>query len=106
MYDFILQIAVFLSLGLIIVLLARALPRIEEDKAPAAKKSNVFDKILSRLPLAKIDLFVNSVLGKILRRMKVVVLKADNLINNYLGKLKKTNGNGNVNGSDGNKLSQ
>lgn len=99
MYEFILQLAVFLSLGVIVFLMARAVPRIEEGVGTNAASSqpNYFDRLLERIPLNKFDSSINSFLSKILRRLKVFVLKIDNLITNHLNKLLKKNHNGGKN---------
>ncbi len=90
MYDFLLQTIFFTSIGLIIYLMARAVPRVTEvgDTAHAPGR---FDRFLSRLPLHTIDERINIFFEKFLRRMKVVIMKSDNLVNKYLGKLKKHN---------------
>src|SRR3989338_5567792 len=103
MYEFILQIAVFLSLGVILFIMARAVPRIqsESDVVPQGSKFDYFDRILAKVPLNRLDFLINSFLSKILRRIKVVVLKIDNFITNYLNKLlKKTHNNGTINGGN------
>lgn len=88
MYNFILQIAVVLSLGAIIYLLARAAER-TSGVARVNREPNQFDKFVAKLPLAEIDAFLNSFFGKFLRKSKVVVMKVDNLLNEYINKLKK-----------------
>lgn len=93
MYNFILQILVFSSLGLIIYLLARAVPRVSDAPAPT-KTANFFDKLMGKLPLVKIDEGINSFLAKFLRKSKVVIMKVDNFINHRLGKLTRKNGSG------------
>lgn len=95
MFDFILQIITFASLGFIVYLFARALPRISENEQAAAGKPDYFDKMMKKLPLGKIDSAINLFLGKILRKMKVILMKVDNLMNYYINKLRtKQNGNG------------
>jgi hypothetical protein len=91
MANFILQILVFSSLGLIIYLLARAVPRVSDAAAPA-KSVNFFEKLMAKLPMAKIDESINSFLAKFLRKSKVVIMKVDNFINHRLGKLTRKNG--------------
>ncbi len=91
MYNFVLQIIVFSSLGLIIFLMARALPRVS-DAAEPPRGPNFFDKLMAKLPMAKIDEGINSFLAKFLRKSKVVVMKIDNFINHRLGKLGRKSG--------------
>lgn len=94
MYDFLLQIIVFLSLGFIVYLFARALPRVSDETLVAsAGKAGVLDRLLKKLPLAKMDLAINAFWGKALRRFKIVVLKIDNLLNRYISKVKKSDSN-------------
>jgi len=91
MYDFLLQTILFLSLGVVIYLMARAVPRVteigEEVHAPGA-----FDRLLSKLPLREVDERLNVYFEKTLRRMKVFILKFDNALNEKLEKLRKMNG--------------
>lgn len=93
MYNLILQILVFSSLGLVIYLLARAVPRVEDAPAPA-RGPNFFDKLMAKIPMAKIDEAINSSLAKFLRKIKVLILKIDNFANDRLGKLTKKSDNG------------
>lgn len=94
MYDLILQLAVFLSLGAMIYLISRALPRINdvevEIKTPLAR----FDSFLAKLPLEKLDAVFGSFLEKALRRIRVGVLRLDNWLNSKLNQVKAANGNG------------
>lgn len=80
-----------LSLGAVIYLIARAMPRVSEAPAPAVKK-NHFDELVKQIPFEKIDAFLNAAAAKILRRAKVLIMKTDNLVTGYLGKIKPVNG--------------
>lgn len=93
MYNFILQITAVLSLGAVIYILARAVERASET-SQADRESNRFDKLVAKLPLAKVDAALNSFFGKFLRKSKVVVMKVDNLLNEYINKLKKNDSSG------------
>jgi len=90
MYDFILQIIVMLSLGAVIYLMARAVPRVTEMEV-TVREPNYFDKLLKKLPLEKIDAFLSSVFEKFLRKSKVFILKADNSLTRHLHNLKPDN---------------
>jgi len=95
MYDFILQIVTFLSLGVLIYLFARALPRINENvSSEPTPRTDYIDKAMKKLPLSKIDSMINLFIGKALRRIKVVVMKVDNVINRHLNKVKKNGDSG------------
>src|SRR3989344_1351621 len=102
-YDFILQSAVFLSLGFIILLAAAVMPRLGDNTDQSAKPRS-FDRLVGKLRLNKVDSLINGFLGKILRRSKVAVMKVDNLITDRLNKLKKTNDNGKINNGLGDNL--
>lgn len=93
MYNLILQILFFSSLGLVIYLLARALPRVEDMPTPE-QKANFFDRMMAKVPMAKIDESIDSFFAKTLRKIKVLILKIDNFINDRLGKLTKKSDNG------------
>jgi len=90
MYDFILQIIVMLSLGAVIYLMARAVPRVTEMEA-AVREPNYFDRLLKKIPLEKIDAFLSAFFEKFLRKSKVFILKADNSLTKHLHNLKPDN---------------
>ena len=93
MYNFILQITIMLSLAVMIYLAARVVPRVSEMPTPTNQKNHV-DQLVKKIPLDKIDFFLNSLVAKFLRKSKIFVLKLDNLISNSLNKFKTTNENG------------
>lgn len=103
MYNFVLQIIVFGSLGLIIYLLVRAMPRVIDAPAPS-RPANFFDKLMGKIPVAKIDQNINSFFAKFLRKLKVIIMKIDNFVNDRLGKLTKKNGDSDKSGHDDQKL--
>ncbi len=88
MFDFLLQSSLFLSFGVLIYIISRAVPRIE-DINKNTHTLDFFDKLLGKLPLKKIDAKINNFFEKILRKTKIVFLKADNFINSYLNRVKK-----------------
>ncbi|HDH31770.1 MAG TPA: hypothetical protein ENH26_03280 [Candidatus Wolfebacteria bacterium] len=100
MYNFILQISLMASLGIMIYLVARGVSRVSDtiDEGIQNNHKNVFDKFVDLLPLEKIDLMISEYFEKILRKIKLVLMKWDNIVTNYLDKIKKTNGNGKNNG--------
>ncbi len=93
MIQFILTDILMISLGTILYIVARSLPRIEEE--PAAKQ-NMFERwVSSELP-EKFDTAFNNFLLKSLRKFKLVLLKADNSITKHLKKIAPSaNGGGN-----------
>lgn len=87
MYDFIVQIVLVGSLAVMIYLLARALPRVTDDQG--VMPSGFFDRLVDKLPLERIDVFISAALEKMLRKAKILVLKLDNVINSYLEQIRK-----------------
>lgn len=88
MIKFVLEILVFSSLGLVIYMIARAIPRVPEETS-APRRANWVDRLMAKIPMSKIDDNINSFFAKFLRKVRVVVMKADNFINDRLGKLNK-----------------
>ena len=88
MIKFILQIVVFSSLGLMIYMIARAIPRVPEEVA-MPRRSNWVDRLTSKIPMSAIDNRLNSFFAKLLRKFRVVIMKIDNFINDRLGKLNR-----------------
>lgn len=87
MYDFIVHLVLVGSLAIMIYLLARALPRVVDEQGTVA--SGFFDRLVDRLPLQRIDLMLSEFFVKFLRKAKILVLKLDNTINNYLEHIRK-----------------
>lgn len=79
------EIVVMVSLGTILYLVVRTLPRIDdrETEAPVLKTH------WAMTYLEKADRKLRFYWEKTLRRSGIVVLKLDNIINKKLGKLKK-----------------
>ncbi len=75
------------SLGTMIYLVARAMPRVTEiPKIEPAK--DYFDKLVKKFPLEKADMLVTLWTEKFLRKLKIVILKLDNLLSKHLSNLK------------------
>lgn len=83
MYELILQLVLMLSLAVIVYLMAVAVPRVEDIKT--TKNGNGS----TSLPLERIDSFLNGLKDKFLRRLKVLVMKADNFISRQLNNEKE-----------------
>jgi hypothetical protein len=83
MGEFILTDIVMVSLGAMLYLLARSLPRIHEDEPEESKPTLIERWIMSEIP-HKIDRVVTSYSGKTFRKLKVVLLKFDNYLTNRL----------------------
>jgi hypothetical protein len=88
MYNFVVEMSMLVSLGLIVYLFARALPRIAHDQPEAAPLGG-FDRFVNKLPLEKIDQGLHSFLEKTLRKSRIVFMKLDNYLNGHLKQLKE-----------------
>ena len=84
LYSFILEVIIFLGLGIIILILARALPRIENETNVKRSEEHKFLLFCKKIPLDKIDDYLNLALHKMLRKLKITIMKADNFITQKL----------------------
>jgi hypothetical protein len=84
MYDLIPQIVFFASLAVIVYLFVRAAPRVSHADMVIEEKKDQIAHLISRIPLDKIDAWLNATLEKGLRKAKVGVLKLDNTITRFL----------------------
>lgn len=87
MFDFATHIIFALALGIMVYLLARALPRVVEN--PGEVPSSAFDKLVERLPLEKADRALVSVFEQSLKKSKILVHKLDGAINRNLETLRR-----------------
>lgn len=94
MLDFIIQLTIVGSLALMIVILARALPRIAEDDGRVKSNGAILDRVMQRIPTATIDVAISGFLEKVLRKIRVVNLKLENLINSGIHRLRGESENG------------
>lgn len=97
MVQFILANIFMVSLGAVIYVVARTLPRLEPESGP--EKKSVFERWLASEVPEKIDSALNGFLVKFLRKLKILLLKVDNSLSGHLQKIKPeaggaTNGNG------------
>lgn len=74
---FVLQNLIMISFGIIIVLVVRTLPRLEDGVE--VKRGYLERLIASDLP-HRMDTVMNSAMGKFYRRMKVMLLRWDNTL--------------------------
>ena len=88
MYNFILQTIVMFSLGTLIYLAARSLPRVSETDLSPDSLSDILDQLAKKIPFEKADAAASYYLEVLLRRFKVAVLKLDNLLTKHLQNLK------------------
>ncbi len=87
MFKFILNILIMVSLGAILYLVARALPRIDDRDTGIPS----FKAHWTMVYLERFDKKFKFYLEKSLRRSGIIVLKLDNMINKKLSKLRKEN---------------
>jgi hypothetical protein len=90
MLQFIFTDIFMLSLGAVLYLMVRALPRIAEE--PSEKK-NFLDRWAHSDVPERMDAALNSFLFKFLKKVKIFILKLDNMLSKELRKI-KSEGNG------------
>lgn len=87
-YNFILQIFLMVGIGGVVYLFARAAPRI--DDTLEQKEKDKTGKLLSKIPIERIDMALSNFWEKFLRRMRVSLLKIDNFLMNHLNRRKSS----------------
>ena len=106
MAHFILQTLIMLALGVIIYLMAVALPRVSDEETNAPGKTS-----RTMIYIEKADEFFQGFWEKTLRRIRVWLLRLDNFITKKLNRFKREAGkesklplgeNGNKGENDGN----
>ncbi|MEK7658022.1 MAG: hypothetical protein AAB366_02435 [Patescibacteria group bacterium] len=95
MYNFILQIIIMISLGAMIYLIARAAPRVGDSEESFEKFSytNRLDQLIAKIPFDEVDAALSVSVEKLLRKLKLFLLKWDNLLSEHIKKIKKINDN-------------
>lgn len=95
MYNFILQTIIMASLGAMVYLIARAAPRVGDSEEIFGKFSYAgrLDRLIAKIPFDKIDAVLSIFVEKFLRKLKLFLLKWDNLLSEHIKKIKKTNSN-------------
>lgn len=91
MFNFILQILLLVSFGLMVYLVARKIPVISDTIEEGGAHRGIFAKtenFLSSIPYDKIDFLLSQFLEKTLRKTKLYLLKLDNQLNKHLEKFK------------------
>lgn len=84
-----------ISLGVLIYLIARVTPRIGDIEEIFKKQPlGDFDKLIAKIPISEIDFILTAWVEKTLRKIKLILMKWDNLLSEHLSRIKKTNGNG------------
>jgi len=78
MYELILQLILMTSLAIVVYLMAIAVPRVEKEDGKKNGNGG------ASLPLDKLDALLAKAKDKVLRRLRVVVMKAENFISRQL----------------------
>lgn len=94
MLQFFLTNVLLVSLGAMLYLIARTMPRIEEEESP--ERTGILDRWLASEMPERIDAVLNASLEKFLRKLKIALLKVDNALNERLKKMKTASGAGNA----------
>jgi hypothetical protein len=87
LYNLIFELLLMAGLGLIVYIFASALPRLEDE--PADRREGRLEKLFKRIPFDEIDDYLNFWGQKMLRRFKILLMKADNAVTASLDKLSK-----------------
>jgi len=99
LYSFILETVIFVGIGALILILARALPKVEDETTAGHLRRGRMNGVFKKIPLDKIDDSLNLVFHKILRKIRIVIMKADNAVTKKLKNVredanKKSGGSG------------
>ncbi len=89
MLEFILANIAMVSVGMVLFLIAHSLPRVGESATEP--KWFIERWVTSEFP-EKLDGAFNSFAGKSLRKLRVILLKIDNVVSESLKKIKSGNG--------------
>ncbi len=80
MYSFIVNLVLIIAFGVMVYLLASALPRVKAS----GESGLVRQRLGKSVRLEKIDEAIKRSYDKLLRRLKVAILKADNIVSRKL----------------------
>jgi len=90
--SFVFEIILMTSLGAMIYLVARAVPRVNdtvlEEGSVNKGLGERFGKFIDSLPIEKADLTISRILERVLRNLKLLVMRVDNKLSQHLTKFK------------------
>jgi len=86
MLSFLVELILLISLGTLIYLFAGVLPKIEHDSN--VLHGGILSLVNKYVSLDKLDEFFHGFFEKTLRKVKVILMKLDNIINAYLDQIK------------------
>jgi hypothetical protein len=82
-YDLIIQLAFITGVATIVIIIARAIPRVDSAAASGVAERMV-DRVLSKIPLAAIDEISSNFFEKTLRKIRVMVLRIENMVTAWI----------------------
>jgi len=91
MFQYILTLVIMFALGTVLYLVARSLPRVSAERAEEDRRGLVERWVTSEIP-EKADELLNSFLFKFFRRLKLVLLKVDNILGKRIERVKPEDG--------------
>lgn len=96
MFNLIPQIILFLAVGAIVALIAKNISKVKKfsnqtEEIPAALKTPSESKFLKKIPLEKLNDEFNRLLEKFIRKMRIVMMRADTRLQRRLEALKDSN---------------
>lgn len=96
MFNLIPQIILFLAVGAIVALIAKNISKVKKfsnqtEEIPAALKTPSESKFLKKIPLEKMNDEFNRLLEKFIRKMRIVMMRADTRLQRRLESLKDSN---------------
>lgn len=94
MFQFILTNIFMISLGTVLYLVSRSLPRLGEEEVP--QKQGVLERLVTSEIPEKVDALLGTYSGKFVRKLKIYLLRLDNYLTE---KLKRGNTEGNGKGT-------
>ncbi len=86
MFDLIIQLIFMVSFGVIVYMIALAVPRVSDEEMGITEADTKLASFAKKLPLEKIDAAFMASRDKILRRLKIYIMKADNFVTHRLNK--------------------
>lgn len=96
MADFILQLVLVVSGGILLYLVARTLPRLDETDPTPSPRHMLPEWAMYYLERADQELI--AFFERVVRTLRVFLMKFDNVLGERIHKMRKNGGNGNGNG--------
>ena len=87
MTQYILTNIFLLSIGLVLFLVVRSLPRVGEDGESAQRRQTLLERLVTSDIPNRLDAMTNVFLGKVFRRLKIHLLRFDNYLTERLKRM-------------------